>query len=60
MENDEVENLFLLVVTLLQKIVELKNTLMQRMLNTQKMLNYWWHQIFKKIDNQNIDKQFCK
>jgi hypothetical protein len=41
MENDEVENLFLLVVTLLQKIVELKNTLMQRMLNTQKMLNYW-------------------
>jgi hypothetical protein len=33
---------------------------MQRMLNTQKMLNYWWHQIFKKIDNQNIDKQFCK
>jgi hypothetical protein len=32
---------------------------MQRMLNTQKMLNNWWHQILKETDNQNMDKQFC-
>jgi hypothetical protein len=29
---------------------------MQRTLNTQQMLNNWWHQILKETDNQNIDE----